>query len=125
VCSSDLRRDDETHPHGTANHRLQAAGCERGLIVFWIELAAAVLSALGVGLTALRHPWCWPVGLVSVVIYGAIFLDVRLYSDALLQALFGAMIIYGWVRWMHHLDDGGRVRIAALARGPATLHLLA
>lgn len=93
--------------------------------MFWIELTAAILSALGVWLTALRHPLCWPIGLVSVLIYGWIFIDVRLYSDALLQVMFGAMIIYGWVRWMHHLDDGGRVRIATLARRQAALHLLA
>ncbi len=91
----------------------------------WIELAGAVLSAIGVWLTARRHPACWPVGLVSVVIYTWVFVDARLYSDALLQIFFAVMIVYGWIRWMQHLDRGGRVRIARLATRPAILHLLA
>ncbi|HET7299623.1 MAG TPA: nicotinamide riboside transporter PnuC [Oleiagrimonas sp.] len=90
----------------------------------WIELIGAVVSALAVWMTAIRHPWCWPVGLVSVVVYAWVFVDARLYSDALLQGAFGVMIVYGWVRWMQHLDSGGRVRIAALATGPAILHLV-
>lgn len=90
----------------------------------WIELIGAVVSALAVWMTAIRHPWCWPVGLVSVVVYAWVFVDARLYSDALLQGAFGVMIVYGWVRWMQHLDSGGRVRIAALATGPAIVHLV-
>ena len=51
-------------------------------------------------LTARRQPWCWPVGLVSVIVYGWIFVDAKLYSDALLQVAFGALIVYGWRRWL-------------------------
>lgn len=89
----------------------------------WIELAAAVLSALGVWLTARRHPLCWPVGLVSVLIYALVFVDARLYSDALLQGAFGVMLVYGWIRWMQHLDSTGHVRVTRLARAPALRHL--
>ena len=89
----------------------------------WTELAAAVLSALGVWLTARRVVWCWPVGLVSVCLYAWVFADVRLYSDALLQGAFAAMLVYGWVRWSRHLDADGHVNVAPLARGPALTHL--
>ena len=91
----------------------------------WIELVAAIISALGVWLTALRRPWCWPVGLLSVLIYAVVFVDAKLYSDALLQGAFALMIVYGWWRWLRHLDDDGRVRIVALAAPAAALHLLA
>src|SRR5690625_481204 len=89
----------------------------------WIELAAAVISALAVWLTVKRKPLCWPIGLASVAIYAWVFVDAKLYSDALLQGIFGIMIVYGWVRWMQHLDTGGRVRIARLPRPSASLHL--
>ncbi len=89
----------------------------------WIELVAAILSALGVWLTARRHPLCWPVGLVSVLIYAVVFMDARLYSDTLLQGAFGVMLVYGWIRWMQHLDATGHVRITSLARGAALRHL--
>ncbi len=42
------------------------------------ELSAALVSAAGVWLTARRSPWCWPVGLVSVIAYAWIFVDAKL-----------------------------------------------
>ena len=83
------------------------------------ELFAALVSAAGVWLTARRSPWCWPVGLVSVVAYAWIFVDARLYSDTLLQAIFAVLILYGWHRWTRNLDGSGHVRVAALALGYA------
>lgn len=90
----------------------------------WFELAAAIVSAWGVWLTARRRPWCWPIGLISVIAYGVVFVDARLYSDALLQGAFGVMILYGWWRWLRHLGDDGKVRIAALPALRASVHLL-
>ena len=87
------------------------------------EVSAALVSAAGVWLTARRSPWCWPVGLVSVVAYAWIFVDAKLYSDMLLQAIFAVLILYGWHRWMRNLDDGGHVRVASLAPREALLHL--
>lgn len=89
----------------------------------WIELLAAVLSAWAVWLTARRRPWCWPLGLLSVAVYGWVFIDSKLYSDALLQGAFALMIVYGWWRWLHHLADDGRVRIAPLPASRAALHV--
>jgi nicotinamide mononucleotide transporter len=87
------------------------------------ELSAAVVSAAGVWLTARRSPWCWPVGLVSVIAYAWIFVDARLYSDTVLQVIFAVLILYGWQRWSRHLDGSGHVRVAELDTRSATLHL--
>lgn len=89
-----------------------------------IELIAALLSAWGVWLTARRKPWCWPVGLVSVLIYTWVFVDAKLYSDALLQLAFAALILYGWYRWLQHLGDDGRVEVAPLPKRQAVTHIL-
>lgn len=89
----------------------------------WVELAAAILSAWAVWLTARRRPWCWPLGLVSVGVYAWVFVHSKLYSDALLQGAFALMLGYGWWRWLHNLQDDGRVRIAPLAPLPATAHV--
>src|SRR3569833_4784807 len=89
-----------------------------------IELIGAVLSAWAVWLTARRRPWCWPVGLASVVVYAWIFIDARLYSDALLQGAFAVLIVYGWLRWLKHLDSAGRVQLARLPARLLTAHLL-
>lgn len=89
----------------------------------YVELAAAVVSALAVWLTALRRLASWPIGLASVLLYAWVFVDARLYSDALLQGFFGVMIVYGWVHWSRRLDDGGQVRVAALPVRPALAHV--
>jgi nicotinamide mononucleotide transporter len=90
----------------------------------WIELAGALLSAWAVWLTAKRRPWCWPIGMLSVIVYAWIFVDAKLYSDALLQVAFGGLIVYGWVRWLQHLDADGRVQVAPLPRSHACAQLL-
>lgn len=89
----------------------------------WFELVGAVLSILGVWLTTRRNILCWPVGLASVVVYGWVFVDAKLYSDALLQGAFAAFIIYGWIRWQQHMGGDGRVEVASLARGAMLRHL--
>jgi nicotinamide mononucleotide transporter len=78
------------------------------------ELSAALVSAAGVWLTARRSPWCWPVGLVSVIAYAWIFVDAKLYSDTVLQVIFAFLILYGWQRWSRNLDGSGHVRVAPL-----------
>ena len=90
----------------------------------WIELCGALLSAWAVWLTARRRPLCWPIGLLSVLVYVDIFVEAKLYSDALLQLAFAGLIVYGWVRWVKNLDASGRVRVAALPRREAVMHLL-
>ena len=89
----------------------------------WLEAIAALISALAVWLTTRRHPMCWPVGLVSVALYAWVFLGARLYSDMLLQGVFAAALIYGWNRWLQHLGDDGRVRVAPLTWRAAMLHI--
>jgi nicotinamide mononucleotide transporter len=58
-----------------------------------------------------------------VLVYTWIFVDAKLYSDALLQLAFAVLIIYGWFRWLQHLDGDGRVQIAPLPLGQAAQHL--
>ena len=53
-----------------------------------IELIAASLGVLAVWLTIRQNLWCWPIGLVMVLIYSWIFYDVKLYSDMLLQGIY-------------------------------------
>lgn len=89
----------------------------------WLEAIAALISALAVWLTARRQPWCWPVGLVSVALYAWVFLDAKLYSDTMLQIVFAVALAYGWNRWLHHLGDDGRVRVAPLAFRAAIWHI--
>jgi nicotinamide mononucleotide transporter len=82
----------------------------------WQEILGSALSIWAIWLTTRRRMLNFPIGLLSVVVYGWIFVQAKLYSDALLQVLFAGFIVYGWMRWIRHLDTSGRVRIAPLPR---------
>ena len=82
-----------------------------------LEWTAALCSILGVWLMAKRRLVAWPVGLLSVTLYGLVFAEAKLYSDTLLQVAFGGFLVYGWLNWRQHAADEGSVRIVPLARG--------
>lgn len=63
------------------------------------EIAAAAISLVAVWWTTRRDLLCWPIGIVSVLMYAAIYARAHLYSDALLQFVFGAFLVYGWWHW--------------------------
>ena len=84
----------------------------------WLELVAAGLGIVAVWLTVRQNPWCWPIGLVMVLLYAWLFYDWRLYSNLLLQLLFAALQLYGWWQWTRggERHDGRKVsRLGMLA----------
>jgi nicotinamide mononucleotide transporter len=64
-----------------------------------LELVAFVTGLLSVWLTLRMHIANWPVGLVNVACFSILFLDAKLYADALLQVAFFALGLYGWWNW--------------------------
>ncbi|MDR3435587.1 nicotinamide riboside transporter PnuC [Telmatospirillum sp.] len=90
-----------------------------------LEIAAVVVSILGVWLTVRRNFWCWPVSLLSVALYGRVFFLAKLYSDTILQGVFGAFAVYGWWVWRSGVCDDGRVRVETLTLKGRTAGLLA
>jgi nicotinamide mononucleotide transporter len=69
-----------------------------------LEVFAAVITIVSIVLTAVENIWCWPTGVVSVVLYAWIFWSARLYANAALQVVYLVLIVYGWYEWLH----GGR-----------------
>jgi nicotinamide mononucleotide transporter len=65
------------------------------------ELSAAIVTLISVWLTARENIWCWPTGVVSVVMYFFIFWQTRFYANAWLQAFYLILIAYGWYEWLH------------------------
>ena len=64
-----------------------------------LELFAAALGVIAVWLTVKQNPWCWPIGLVMVLLYSWIFFEIKLYSGMLLQVFFAVLQVYGWWQW--------------------------
>lgn len=96
----------------------------------WTELAAALLTLVNIALIVRKSVWNFPVGIVAVTIYGTVFFEARLYSDALLQVFFVIVQLYGWWKWRLAIADAGellvewsrpRVQALSLAIGAALM----
>jgi nicotinamide mononucleotide transporter len=74
-----------------------------------LEIVATVFGLLCVALTVRQNIWCWPTGLVQVVLYIFIFYQAKLYSDSFLQVVYVFFQFYGWWHWLH----GGREHTSA------------
>jgi nicotinamide mononucleotide transporter len=90
-----------------------------------LEIAAVATSFLAIWLTARRRMLCWPINLVACALYFKLFLDVRLYADMVLQALFGVGIVYGWINWARGRQDAGAVIVSPLHARQAGAGLVA
>jgi nicotinamide mononucleotide transporter len=76
-----------------------------------LEIVAFVVSVLGVWLTTARSLWNYPFSLASVVLYGVIFYQVRLYADMGLQAIFAVTLLYGLWQWRANRLATGKVLV--------------
>ena len=90
-----------------------------------LEIVAVITSFIGIWLTTKRHLLCWPVSMIACALYAKLFLDVRLYADMVLQGLFGAAIVYGWIAWVRGTDDRGEVVVRPLPLREAAVSLAA
>lgn len=106
------------------DHRHGLAGGRYSLISFILSHAIEILGSLtgliSVYLTARNSIWNWWWGVANVLLFGWLFLDSRLYSDALLQlAYFLPMQFYGWLFWKkagpRHNDDLSVTRLTSAA----------
>ncbi|MFC1851653.1 nicotinamide riboside transporter PnuC [candidate division CSSED10-310 bacterium] len=70
-----------------------------GYPMSYIEFCGTLLYLWSVWLMAKSRILTWPVGIVSVLLYLAIFYQIRLYSDAFEQIYYLAASAYGWWKW--------------------------
>jgi nicotinamide mononucleotide transporter len=70
-----------------------------GSPVSWIELCGSVFGLVSVILAARANVWTWYTGLVSQIAYFAVFYQIQLYSDMLLQVFFTVLGFYGMLTW--------------------------
>lgn len=70
-----------------------------GYEVSYLELASVITSLIAVVLGALGRRIVWPWWFISSALYGVFFYQVDLYASALLQLVFIAAAIWGWLGW--------------------------
>ena len=81
-----------------------------------IELLAAPCGLLCVWLAIRQNIWCYPVGLVQAALYIWIFLHAGLYSNTILNVIFVALQVNGWVHWRRSDLKTDTLRVSRLGR---------
>jgi nicotinamide mononucleotide transporter len=90
------------------------AGILHYFIADWLENVAAAITLVGIWLTTRRTLLCWPVVLVSDVLYLIVFHRENLKSDSYLQVFFIAFTLYSWWNWARGTRTDGKVNIAPM-----------
>lgn len=64
-----------------------------------LEITGFIFGVAGVWLTIRENIWCFPAGLVNVIVSAFLFFDQKLYSDVLQQLVYIVLLSYGWINW--------------------------
>jgi nicotinamide mononucleotide transporter len=90
------------------------AGVIHYFAVGWLENVAAGITLVGIWLTTRRTLICWPVVLISDVLYLIVFHRENLKSDSYLQVFFIGFTLYSWWNWARGTRTDGRVSVAPM-----------
>lgn len=71
-----------------------------GYPMSYIEFFGTIFNLWCVWLVARNNIWTWPIGIVGIVLFGALFYQIQLYSDLFEQAYFLVTSFYGWAVWL-------------------------
>jgi nicotinamide mononucleotide transporter len=75
------------------------------------EVVGVAFGAIAVWLTVRENVWCWPTGLVNVLLSAIVFAQAKLYADMGLQLVYVVLCLYGWYAWLHGGVDRGALAV--------------
>jgi nicotinamide mononucleotide transporter len=70
----------------------------------WLEAVAVFFGLLSVWFAKKENILVYPTGIVSVLIYVYICLEVKLYADMGINFFYFIMSVYGWVKWSQKIE---------------------
>lgn len=79
-----------------------------------LEWLASALGLANIIFIVRRSVWNYPFALAMVTLYGFIFWDAKLYSDAGLQVFFFVVNLYGWQAWTRNVSEAGEIVVDRL-----------
>ncbi len=65
----------------------------------YLEFAGTLFYLWSVWLMAQKKMLTWPIGIISVILFGILFYQIQLYSDTIEQVYYLWASIYGWRFW--------------------------
>ena len=69
-----------------------------------LEIIGFISGFTGVFLTVIKNKWCFPIGIINVIISCFLFYESRLYADSLQQLVYIPLLIVGWLNWNKNVD---------------------
>ena len=91
-----------------------------GYPMSYIEFIGTMLGLASVWLATKTNIFTWHTGLLNAIAFFAIFYQIQLYADMLLQVFFFSAGVYGWITWQNK-EKVNAAKISVLE----TKHLLA
>lgn len=81
-----------------------------GYEISWLELVGTIFNIACVILVARRNILTWPVGIIAVILFGALFWQINLYADVIEQVYYLITGIVGWYLWgsVRHRDSADK-----------------
>jgi nicotinamide mononucleotide transporter len=78
----------------------------------YIEITGALAGIICVILTTKENIWCWPTGIISVVLYGVFYYNLTFYASMYLQGIFFLFCIHGWYQWLYGGENKTKLKIS-------------
>ncbi|MEV0596430.1 nicotinamide mononucleotide transporter family protein [Nonomuraea cavernae] len=82
-----------------------------GARVLWTDLVGNVAALATVLLAMRKSIWTWPVQFTGAVLLFIASINAHITGNALKQALFGVLAVYGWWAWRRGTQGGGQLSV--------------
>jgi nicotinamide mononucleotide transporter len=96
-----------------------------GYPLSYIELLGTLFGLISVYYASRANVLTWPTGIINEVALAALFYQVQLYADMLLQVFFFVVTIFGWYQWKSNKADVPITRLSVRNRQWYIVSLLA
>lgn len=95
-----------------------------GYSLSYVEFIGTSFGLLSVWLAAKANVHTWSTGIINVLAFFAIYYQVQLYSDMLLQVFFLILSVWGLWKWKAKAAGGEELQIGVLSKRVAVLLLM-
>ncbi len=75
------------------------------------EIFGSIFGFVSIWLTVRAHVWCWPTGIVSIVLLLVTYASARLYGDVLTYLVLLTLSIWGWIEWVRRGPSGTPLQV--------------
>ncbi len=85
------------------------------------EIIGTAFGLASVVLTVKENIWCWPTGIVNIVLFLVMFWHERLYGDVVNYAVMLVLCVYGWYEWLRGGPRRGPLQVSFAGPGERTI----